>query len=110
MSDTRSINYPDKLVIRVPDGMRERIKRVAEENERSINSELVNTLLEEYPEVIIDPEVILGAANALNHIASIKDNEEKKELLEAFKKINEEKKLSFTLSFDNSGNIKFKKI
>lgn len=34
----------DKYVLRLPDGMRERIRKVAEANRRSMNSEIVFTL------------------------------------------------------------------
>lgn len=39
----------DKIIIRLPDGMRDRIKRVAEQNNRSMNAEIVATLKETYP-------------------------------------------------------------
>ena len=40
----------DKFVLRLPDGMRDRIKRAAEANNRSMNAEIVATLEREYPE------------------------------------------------------------
>lgn len=40
----------DKFVLRLPNGMRDRIKAAADENGRSMNSEIVATLLERYPE------------------------------------------------------------
>ena len=46
--DTPSRNL-DKIVIRVPDGMRERIAAVAAENKRSVNAELVALLEGYYP-------------------------------------------------------------
>jgi plasmid stability protein len=39
----------DKFMLRLPDGMRERIKAKAEENGRSMNSEIVDTLERAYP-------------------------------------------------------------
>ncbi|GLO70352.1 hypothetical protein MACH17_18690 [Phaeobacter inhibens] len=38
-------------MLRLPDGMRDRIKAAAAENGRSMNSEIVGTLLEAYPPV-----------------------------------------------------------
>lgn len=50
MSDQR---YPseklDQYMLRLPDGMRDRIKHVAETNNRSMNAEIVATLEEKYP-------------------------------------------------------------
>ncbi|MEI1249241.1 Arc family DNA-binding protein [Rhizobium aouanii] len=39
----------DKFLLRMPDGLRKRIKREAEKNNRSMNSEIVATLEEAYP-------------------------------------------------------------
>lgn len=40
----------DQFIVRLPDGLRDRIKMAAEENGRSMNAEVVATLLREYPE------------------------------------------------------------
>jgi len=40
----------DKFMLRLPSGMRDRIKTVAEENGRSMNAEIVGTLQEAYPD------------------------------------------------------------
>lgn len=39
----------DQFIVRLPDGMRDRIKTSAEENSRSMNAEIVSTLDEAYP-------------------------------------------------------------
>jgi hypothetical protein len=39
----------DKFVLRLPDGLRDRIKRAAESNRRSMNAEIVATLESYYP-------------------------------------------------------------
>lgn len=39
----------DKVIVRLPDGMRDRIKAAAEANNRSMNAEIVATLEEKYP-------------------------------------------------------------
>lgn len=41
----------DQYMLRLPDGMRDRIKAVALKNNRSMNAEIVATLEKEYPEV-----------------------------------------------------------
>lgn len=43
------IQPQDKYVLRMPDGMRDRIKRAAEKNNRSMNAEIVAALEEAYP-------------------------------------------------------------
>ncbi|GAB1362418.1 hypothetical protein MASR1M32_16540 [Rhodobacter sp.] len=39
----------DQYMLRLPDGMRDRIKAAAEANNRSMNAEIVETLKEKYP-------------------------------------------------------------
>lgn len=57
MSD-RSPQPQDKFVVRLPDGMRDRIKAAAEANTRSMNAEIVATLETAYPA----PKYDAGAA------------------------------------------------
>lgn len=45
--ENRTLN--DKFMLRLPDGMRDRIKAAAETNNRSMNAEIVATLEEKYP-------------------------------------------------------------
>lgn len=49
MTDQYPSRDLDKVIIRLPDGLKERIRRVAEENGRSVNSELVTLLDRTYP-------------------------------------------------------------
>lgn len=49
VQDTPS-RYLDKIVVRLPDGLKERIKDAATANKRSVNQELVTTLEAAYPE------------------------------------------------------------
>lgn len=44
----------DRFIVRLPDGMRDRIKAAAAENNRSMNAEIVATLEEKYPRPILD--------------------------------------------------------
>ena len=49
----------DQFVVRLPDGMRDRIKAAAEANNRSMNAEIVATLEEKYPPPEIDTTALL---------------------------------------------------
>ncbi|KQQ70894.1 hypothetical protein ASF70_18780 [Rhizobium sp. Leaf321] len=43
------VSEQDKFMLRLPSGMRDRIKAKADENSRSMNAEIVSTLEREYP-------------------------------------------------------------
>lgn len=47
----------DKFIVRLPDGMRNRIKAAAAANNRSMNAEIVATLEEKYPDFDMDDEL-----------------------------------------------------
>jgi len=49
MSDLSPSQLLDKIIIRVPDGLRDRIKRAADANGRSMNAELLILLDKTYP-------------------------------------------------------------
>ena len=49
MSSNDQHQFKDRYMLRLPDGMRDRIKAAAEANSRSMNSEIVATLEEKYP-------------------------------------------------------------
>lgn len=53
----------DKFMLRLPEGMRERIKAAAEAAHRSMNAEIVARLEESFlePESLVPPEVTLDA-------------------------------------------------
>lgn len=54
---TQTGRESDKFMLRLPDGMRERIKAEAEANNRSMNAEIVATLEEKYPAPAGDTDV-----------------------------------------------------
>jgi hypothetical protein len=56
MKILESRTLSDKFMLRLPDGMRDRIKAAAEANNRSMNSEIVATLEEAYPEPLNSTE------------------------------------------------------
>ncbi|WP_418024969.1 Arc family DNA-binding protein (plasmid) [Paracoccus sp. TD-10] len=49
MAEESSRAWKDQYMLRLPDGMRDRIKAAAEANNRSMNAEIVATLEKEYP-------------------------------------------------------------
>ncbi|MCZ8079094.1 MAG: Arc family DNA-binding protein [Rhodobacteraceae bacterium] len=48
------IQPQDKYIVRMPDGLRDRIKAAADRNGRSMNAEIVSTLQDAYPAPIPD--------------------------------------------------------
>lgn len=71
----------DKFIVRLPDGMRERIKRAADVNNRSMNAEIVATLEEAYPAPKTIPVGVLEMAEYLTLIESAKSDDERAVLL-----------------------------
>jgi len=55
--------FLDKIVLRLPDGLRARIKAVADANKRSVNQELVLLLEASYPEP--DPQDLARSMTAM---------------------------------------------
>lgn len=49
MAEEQNRSWVDRYMLRLPDGMRDRIKTAAEANNRSMNAEIVATLEEKYP-------------------------------------------------------------
>ncbi|MBZ0124099.1 MAG: Arc family DNA-binding protein [Roseovarius sp.] len=62
-------DYPsqkqDKFVLRLPEGLRDRIKAAAERNGRSMNAEIVQLLERQYPEPMDLPSDQIEAIRAL---------------------------------------------
>ena len=56
----------DQFVIRLPDGMRDRIRRAAEANNRSMNAEIVATLEEKYPVPKVSDETFAALAEVVS--------------------------------------------
>lgn len=50
MTNSEKRTLKDKFMLRLPDGLRDRIKRSAAHYGRSMNEEIVKTLMETYPE------------------------------------------------------------
>lgn len=47
----------DRFIVRMPDGLRDRISAAAKRNGRSMNSEIVSVLEEYYPHIADDPVI-----------------------------------------------------
>ena len=60
----------DKFMLRLPDGLRERIAGVAKANGRSMNAEIVRTLENAYPHPIGKREVVKALETILGRIKS----------------------------------------
>lgn len=72
-------------MLRLPDGMRDRIKRVADFNGRSMNAEIVTTLEEAYPAHMDNPDDFAGFyVEMMWHYSNAKTKEGK---AAAFKKL-----------------------
>lgn len=75
----------DKFVLRLPDGMRDRIKRAAEKHNRSMNAEIVATLAEVYPagDVVRSAKDLLNSVEVLvAHDRHLSDSEKVEMLVE----------------------------
>lgn len=80
----------DKFMLRLPDGMRDRIKVAAEGNNRSMNSEIVATLEEKYPAKSIDVEL----CRSWEWLAFIDAADSHEERLERLRLINDDLRFS----------------
>lgn len=64
-------NYLDHLNLRLPDGLRDRIRRAARRNGRSMNAEVVNLLETTYPDMPFDAQ---AAIELIDYIEDAKDD------------------------------------
>lgn len=78
MAETKPGRGSDQFPLRLPDGMRERIKSAAAENGRSMNAEIVETLREAYP----DPEPDAAAEEMIALFKTLPEEHQKKFLRE----------------------------
>ena len=70
MSTIPTNRESDRFMLRLPDGMRDRIKAAAEANNRSMNAEIVAALEKEYPEPLAEL-TIEGMISYLQSASSI---------------------------------------
>lgn len=89
MTDRSS--YPseqaDKFLVRLPEGMRDRIRKVAKLNGRSMNAEIVATLDEAYPDER-SVELMVEYLRDLAHAYADKDQRTASTLREIYEVIN----------------------
>lgn len=71
----------DKFMLRLPDGMRDRIKLAAGENNRSMNQEIVAALEEKYPEPEFTAEDFLTFLQSLTEPMSVEEEQARREEL-----------------------------
>jgi hypothetical protein len=72
MADDHTGRDSDKFMLRLPDGMRDRLKAQAEANKRSMNAEIVarleRTLRHHTPDGLADPAAIEDMRSAANKL------------------------------------------
>ncbi|TKA98536.1 Arc family DNA-binding protein [Cereibacter changlensis] len=85
MSDAPS-QTQDKFIVRLPDGLRGRIKSAAEANNRSMNAEIVATLEERYPAPVPVSPAYDEMYGLMDHIDAAVDDEDAERRLQ---KVNE---------------------
>lgn len=61
----------DKFLLRMPEGMRDRIKLAAERNNRSMNSEIISALERAFPEASGAGDALGDAAEALEELRRV---------------------------------------
>lgn len=94
----------DKYVLRMPDGLRGRIKRVAADNNRSMNAEIIATLEERYPPDGMDIEML---TKFLQSFSAIENDEERQEYLDLVNDALSVEKLPYTLRASTDGVVQF---
>jgi hypothetical protein len=101
----------DQFIVRLPDGMRDRIKSAADKNGRSMNAEIVATLEEAYPQTSL-VERLMAHQQALFRSWEEEADPSKRaalaeEILALKRRIDEELELSaFAVYFDPKLNQK----
>lgn len=71
----RSPQNQDKFVVRLPDGMRDRIRAAAEANGRSMNAEIVATLEHKYPAETLETFLLQMALACRRMILALPESE-----------------------------------
>lgn len=107
MSDEEREKYPSEMAerfqVRMPNGLRDRIKESAEKNNRSMNAEIVSALEEKFPPKVIDIETFVTFLENLVY----RDDEEHKQYLENINRVLGEAKYPFTVRPGGDGVVSF---
>lgn len=78
----------DKFMLRLPDGMRDRIKAAADGNNRSMNAEIVATLEDKYPNSS-DSDISIHLAEVMKDFESLTPKARSAKIAHALKAISE---------------------
>lgn len=74
MTNLRVARGSEQFQLRLPDGLRHRIKSVADENGRSMNTEIVVALLERFPEIPAEAKAVV---QMIEYVEGAEDDLEK---------------------------------
>lgn len=96
MTESRSLT--DKFMLRLPDGMRDRIKAAADANNRSMNAEIVATLEDKYPSGL-DADFIKGVLMTLVESGSLTEEN----VAAIMRNVSTGQKYQIELDVDDSG-------
>ncbi|NEH87748.1 Arc family DNA-binding protein [Rhizobium leguminosarum] len=103
MSDD-PVREQDKFMLRLPAGLRERIKEAATRNGRSMNAEIVSTLEVAYPPKTIDIE---NLTDFLSSLASEAPHEERLAYIDQVNEAMAKMKEPWTVHVDPLGEVTF---
>ncbi|PLU50771.1 hypothetical protein BMJ25_06625 [Sinorhizobium medicae] len=90
MNKKSAIQPQDKYVLRLPEGMRDRIKKAAERSGRSMNAEIIAALETYYPPEPSIYEVLDRVHNAIELAQNAQLTPYRKELIEALDQLSEQ--------------------
>ncbi len=80
MSEDQNRSLNDKFMLRLPDGMRDRIKDAAAKGNRSMNAEIIGTLELAYPDERPEKKFLESMTEAFKYLSTI--DPEKRAILE----------------------------
>lgn len=89
MAESEHRTLVDKFMLRLPDGMRDRIRAAAEANGRSMNAEIVYTLEHAYPGNTEIDEIASAIAEKLDTFKREKSKKRRAEILEELSDLNQ---------------------
>lgn len=87
MAEESSRAWKDQYLLRLPDGMRDRIKAASQANNRSMNAEIVATLLEKYP-----PPPVEGFQEIYHLFQMLPEDDQKRLIFDALERAGVTKK------------------
>ncbi len=85
MTNPETRTLKEQFMLRMPEGMRDRIKAAADANNRSMNSEILSLLEERYPEPLPGEHLEEHLINLAEAIARDENPETRQDKLERFR-------------------------